>query len=1222
MPEYNREILEELYRRKQEGRLSIEAQSRLKEIFYPTPKPSPYIPYAGPSQEEVIQITDVRKHHIPEPGWTEEEIIKHPTKYALHQTVKEVAKLPGTAIKEAGQIAVGLITLPAMAWWEMMSIADRNIQPTQEDINRIAQQNKVSPQTVIEGFESYRKEKKAIAPDYSGATKEIFKDWIKPYTSLDNFIKEAPKRPVQIVLDATIVAGLITKFVHTGAKLPRVVKALRDKGITNEEIKVGLKFSADNLKVKKELRESTIGAEPIDIEKPILGRETGTIRVVKEPKKEKVFEFSENIEKRYEAAKEIKKENILTRINQTLSSIKNKITRDVYEHLPRTAEFMPLRSELLQLRKVKGIASHKAVRTVQQITKDLDRPSFDLFTRKVIMEDLLKVSEKGQELPFGFTAESLLQESTRLDSLLKQYPKVTEAIKQRTQIWNNLREEYSSAMKKIGFNVEDKLKNEAYFRHQVLEYINAQGLFGTGRRLKTPTARGFLRKRKGSTLDISTNYLQVESEVVAQMLHDIRVAKTLKNIENKYSIHKMIKASYLNRLEALLPKVKYSKEQLIFEMQQNNIPMVAYENTLKKKLRELGGEDFLRKRGLEDWRQIVKREYPDYDLWQPREGNVFFMSDSVPAKLAEELSTGALEQIGITAKDLQKMLSVGGRRKELVLKNEIIDTLNNLSIQSSQNSISQASKRLLRGWKIWTLISPRRYAKYNIRNLSGDADALFVGNPSAFKEIPTAIQDLWTHYAKKETMSSELKMWFNRGGFESTLQAQEIGEINNLKIFLDLQKPTGELKDVPLKVWQTYWKKARLSTDFREAILRYAAFRDYLRQMRQTGGVPKNFGASIPDEIMSLSDPADKAFHLSNELLGAYDRVSVTGHALRDHLIPFWSWKEVNFKRYIRLFKNAANDKKLCEALGRKAVGGLAKTPYRAYRVGKFLIRATALWGALEVYNNTRFPEEEKLLPQDIRNRPHIILGRDENGKVQYFSRIGALGDFLEWFGLDVAPQYARKWLDGKTTLKETAQEIAKESIKAPVNVLAQGVTPFAKLPAEVISRRTFFPDVFEPGIIRDRGFHLARGLGLENEYKAIMNLPSEGYGKSLPDIFAYRLDPLQGAYSDIYNEKQRFLKQLGKFGEGFWLTPRGDALYNFKLSLRYDDRESAKDYLKSYFQLGGTEEGLERSLNNMNPLSGLNEIEQVLFVESLSEEDRKKLAMAFKFWADTLLGK
>ena len=127
-------------------------------------------------------------------------------------------------------------------------------------------------------------------------------------------------------------------------------------------------------------------------------------------------------------------------------------------------------------------------------------------------------------------------------------------------------------------------------------------------------------------------------------------------------------------------------------------------------------------------------------------------------------------------------------------------------------------------------------------------------------------------------MTPDMQAWFERGGMQSTLQVQEMGDINQLKMFKQLHDAKGTAKEIPLKVWQGYWKAARLSTDFRESILRYAAFLDYLEQMRaDPKGRPKNYGASIPEEVDALDDIYDKAFMLSNDLLGAYDRVSVLG---------------------------------------------------------------------------------------------------------------------------------------------------------------------------------------------------------------------------------------------------------------------------------------------------------------------------------------------------------
>jgi hypothetical protein len=381
-------------------------------------------------------------------------------------------------------------------------------------------------------------------------------------------------------------------------------------------------------------------------------------------------------------------------------------------------------------------------------------------------------------------------------------------------------------------------------------------------------------------------------------------------------------------------------------------------------------------------------------------------------------------------------------------------------------------------------------------------------------------------------------------------------------------------------------------------------------------GTPKNFGASIPDEIMGLQDIRDRAYFLSNDLLGAYDRISVFGRALREHLFPFWSWKELNFKRYLRFAQNAVNDGRTAETVGRMALKGIAKTPYTAYRVGKFLIKATAFWAALQAWNHTMFPEEEKDLPTDKQSRPHIILGVDEDGNTITFDRIGALGDFLEWFGLDVAPKYVDQWLKEKKTLKEIAVEMAK----SPVNQLVQGITPLAKTPAEVITRRGLFPDVFRPRTVRDRMQHTAWGLGLADEYKAVFGKPSRGYAKSLSQTLIYKSDPLQSAYYGIiFEEKKDFLKKKGKVWEGFIITPRGDALYNYKMALRFKDKKAADKYFQEYLLLGGTKKGLKQSLKMMHPLSGLSKADRREFEASLDDEGKRRLEMALRFYGDVL---
>ena len=918
--------------------------------------------------------------------------------------------------------------------------------------------------------------------------------------------------------------------------------------------------------------EAELGAEVNkaigDIEPPV-GLSIKAIKAA-QPKKE-VFKFADPAtESRFKAAQGIKTDKFWSRVKETIISLKNKATRE-YEHLPKTEEFAQLRFDLLKLAKQKGVAKDRALRAIQGITINLNKQNYDVFTRKVIIDDLFEMAKEKKPLPFGFNVKSVISESLRVNEALKGNKHIGTSLAKRARMMDALKSDYTKAMKAIGFDVSERLSRKNYFRHQVLEYVNMKGLFGTGKKLRIPTGRGFLKKRRGSELDINTDYIQAEQEVMAQMLYDIEIARTLKTVDKQHNI--------IDRLR------KEAKKQ-----NEDDADIT--------------------------WQDLIPE---GYEVWQPREGNVFYLTESIPAKLSEQLTSGKLETLGIKAEDLKNVLAMGRKRKQFVIKNEVATTLHNLTKQRSDNVMLVGHRKMIRAWKVWQLISPRRYFKYNVRNLTGDADGAFAGNPSGFKKVPQAINDLYEIYVSDRAMKADVKDWFERGGVASTLQAQEMGQFKELrmfKTFLDKSKKKS-FTDIPLNSWKRYWKVARLTTDFRESVLRYANYLDYLEKMKESpDGLPKNYGASIPAEIKGLGDIKDKAYWLSNDLLGAYDRISVVGQALREQAWPFWSWKEVNFKRYKQLFKNAASDKALCQTVARKATGTVIKSPFKAYRIGKFLIKATAFWAALQVWNNTRYPDEEEELPQSVKRRPHIILGRDEDGNINYFSRLGALPDLLEWFDLDSAPYYIDQWAKGKRTLTE----IAKEMAEAPVNIMIQGGMPIIKIAGEVITRRSLFPDVFKPGTVRDRLYHVARSLGLEEEYKAITGKPSRPYKKTMLKFFAYKVDPLEAAYRDILDEKMRFMKKLGKFGEGFWLSPKGNALYNARLALRYDDGTAAMEYMGKYLKMGGTVQGIEQSIRGMEPLAGMQDAEKLWFVSKLTKEERIKLAQAYKFYGELLI--
>ena len=898
----------------------------------------------------------------------------------------------------------------------------------------------------------------------------------------------------------------------------------------------------------------------------------GSVQIGKE--QPQPFTFTDpKIEKSYQESVP-KKESFFSKAGEYFTDMWHKMTRP-YEYIPRNKEFAQLQFDLTKLGKQKGVASYDATMKATKYLVGLKDPAdMDLFSRIVVLENLEVRAERGLDLPWGFDLEGVQTELGRLRKEVENRPNVKEAVELREIARDKLTEEYinsdaalSPDPKAEKERLQKQFSNKKYFRHQVLEYINLKGLFGTGKKLKEPLGRGFLKKAKGSELDINRDVLEPDYEVMAQMLYDIQVNKTIKAVDENYSITDQVK--------------KDAKKQ-----------------------------------ELDDWHKAIPEGYV---TWQPREGNIFYMTDSIPAKLAEKLHSGALEELGITKDDLRSALAIGGKRKEFVVKEEIAKTLDELVKTRTPSVLGDADRALMRGIKAWFLFAPRRYLKYEFRNMTGDSDAAFVGNPSGFLKTPKATKELGDVLFGKKEITGELKDFFDRGGFDSTLFAQEMGDLQSLWTFERLYKEqTPGVAEIPYRVWKKYWKTIRVTNTFRETILRYGNYLDYLEQMEKNPeGRPDNFGGSKPDEIMGLKDIKDRAYWLSNDLIGPYDRISVMGQNIRQYWYPFWSWKELNFKRYVQFAKNAALDGRLAEMAGKKMLGTAAKTPYMAYKVGKFLISATAFWSALQVWNHTVFPQEEDDLADDIKSNPHIVFGRDSEDNIIYFNRIGALGDFLEWFGLDDSPKYVDKWMKGEMTLKE----IAEDMVKSPVNMIVQGITPQVKIPAELITGRTLFPDVFEPGTIRDRGLYLSRSLGLEGEYKAIAGLPSKGYQESLKNFFVYTADPGQGAYADIQDTKRRWLKEQGKGAEGFWLTPKGNALYNLKLAIRYKDEEALRKYMYEYFTLGGTAKGIEESLDRMNPLSGLSKRDRSLFEQSLSSDQVKRLEKAMEFYYGTLKG-
>lgn len=1025
---------------------------------------------------------------------------------------------------------------------------------------------------------------------------------------------------------------------------------------------------------------------------------------------ESTFEFSsDEIEARYrEARKGVQVPGIVDKLKDYSQVIWNRLTR-TFEHLPKGKQYAEAEAAFLQLQKQRDMQQKAAVRYLEQVTAGLNRAKYDLFTRKVILDDLVEEAGRQQKdrpgkdvrLPFGFDIDSVKDELSRVDSEIEGDPDLAFALAHRRKVWDAVKDDYIAANESIGFKTAKKLTRDSYFRHQVLMYAQTeQGLQGAGR-LRTPTGRSFLKQRHGSEADINANYLQAEFQVLAQMLYDTQIAKTLRRIGDNYDIMNRLKKQAsiandaavmdifkemtegsvaeaedmyreeLNKKTAIgfsklyglaadgeLPDIDGKYQDLFDAMAdvheeqeaerkaakaEGRAPVqYALEPRMSRKLwrymsevMKQRGEEFEGARlgaatvmkgrsekrakiaemlgeNLASWRTMIPEGYVE---WQPREGTQFYLANSIPARIAEDLLEGALKEANISASDIRKIMAKGSPFTPFVIPEELAETLDTLLEGPSQGIGARISRASLKHWKRLMLSSPTRIFKYTFRNLTGDSDAVIAANPDTFRHVWPAAKELWSVWKNKAEPSADLKAWQERGGWSTTAQVQELTDIDKLEPFRRMSgaQPSFFLK----RIWDGWWKSAASVNDFREAILRYATFLSYKSQMAKHGGRPANFGGSVPEQVMGLKDVDDRAFLLSNEALGAYDAISPIGKNLRSYWFPFWSFPETNFRRYTRMIKNASRTDEYAAIVGKSILGPKSRAGlYTTIQVGKVGMRMMAMWAAMQAVNHLVWPDEEDELPPEVQGRPHIILGRKDNGEILYFDRLGSLGDVLEWFGLDTPQKLVGDLMSGRKDMAETAEDMAF----SPINKVVNGLNPFFKSFAEGLSGKTMFPDVRSPKAIRDYGDWLARQLTVEHEFRKVTGRPSPPYLERIENLFAYTSNPDGVAYYGILDEKRRYMKHIGR-GTGESDSPRTEALRNFKRAIRYKDEEAATRYLQEYAGLGGTAKGLRQSLNAMDPMFGLSQPERAKFYAWLNEEDRQQIPKAYRYYVEVLRG-
>lgn len=779
------------------------------------------------------------------------------------------------------------------------------------------------------------------------------------------------------------------------------------------------------------------------------------------------------VERQLAGSEGVTKETVLHRIAQAAPLIGKMATR-AQEYIPNSPKWAADNEAFRLLKAIPNAAQDEATRTVASVVDGLGPQPLQLFSRKVIIDNLLESVRNGQPRRFGFESEQEIADyQSKLDALVAQSPEVQKALQTRKGIVRELVQDLVDA-DLLDASALDSA--DTYFHQQVLsKFEESRKATGAGPK---QTKAGFQKSRTtgveafDEALNYNTSYVESEFEWMRDAQIKLRTDKWLKGIAARHDIIDQVKATA--------------------------------------------------KAGDTNWRQDV-RESGTHQVWQAEFGNVFYPAIGVDEQVVADVMRGVFDTAEVSADDLKQLIVMGGRRKEMVLPNEIADQLNAVQARSKKGPIGKLAKEILDYWKVWTLMQPLRAAGYNARNITGDLDPIMGGaigvlNPKLIGKSFAELQGYYGTLGKTQalSLSPELTLARDLGVIDSSM-ASEIPDLKDLQVFQRLY--SGQPKSL-LGLSKSYFDTVKKYSTFRENIARYAAFLYYRDALAK--GTLSHYGGARKDIIDQLSKDMGTdvaAAHLARNLLGDYGDLTVMGDWLRKYAMPFHSWTEVNMKRYPRIIYNAG-------AHGTRKFG---RGPVAA-AAGIGAVAMVALpYVLMQAYNNLVWGDEEEKLSDDERASPHLILGKHADGSLVILRNVGALGDVLEWFGINTLVGRSDDIQSGQMSVGDVAQEAGK----GVVNKAMQGIRPDVKSVFELSTGKSTFPDVFNPRSVR-RDDQVAGYFGLTDVYRGARGGVMQD-GSRIRPHFTSRLlgltHPGRNAMFEISELRDRYMKKNGSGG-------------------------------------------------------------------------------------------
>ena len=788
----------------------------------------------------------------------------------------------------------------------------------------------------------------------------------------------------------------------------------------------------------------------------------------------------------------------------------------------------------------------------EPITKNLKKQMDYAVFLPDLVEDINKGMYDYRELPFNFdTKQQVIEANNEIQELINKPGGeiLAQALKNRKKIYEANIALIDSAAKDVDVDFSGFFSRQDYVHHAVIQYMEQAMADPELKR----SAIGILKARDGGQ----------NAYITDSALADFLALQRLKEMELKLTMMKDLKN----------------------------------QDITKELKRDENGKLIIPEGYVDMSSAIVGFEFPNE------------MLKTQAVNIAEKIiKDNKLDSKSAIAIRLRTEASATQKNTHYVIPSDVaLAYQNNLKGQEFKGSWDKIYLGSMHVWKAAALMTPRRAFMYQTRNAISDFSKTFALMPKAIGDVPRAIRMLNDFMLKNPTNPLMLR-YIRAGGMDSGLTAISFGDYRSLDS-LNVYDKSGKLKPVDEIIGAITKATNGLENlyQWREQIFRLAGFIYFTEnvlnnklELPQDG----NYRSSVPREIQGMDNKWDKAYKLSNDIVGAYDDTTPTTAFISKRLKPFFRFQETNNKTYFRAVKNAFyNDPNLTMAIGEahasKFARGVKVAPHLAWRIGKLMVALNIVDLVMQLWNRIIRKEEDDQIPKYAREQSHITFGKWGN-KVYFISNVGSLREALAWIGWGDVYTDIADIFNGKFSVGDKIKEI----LKAPYAEFSDSIAPLLMPIVELKMGKQFFSD----SAIRDPWQYVANFVHMGEIYKVVTGKPQ------MDGEFAWNILSFSKVFEnetylwDIFTMRNDYMTSIDKPPIDFGVnkSKKSMALYNFRTSVRLHDQEAAENYFKEYIARGGTLSGITASANGLNPTKGMTIADRKNFIDSLQGQDKE----------------